>query len=214
MKTTTTQNQTAQSMNAKPRQGASKNPAATAIDIVRRIIGEFTYHPSDIRTAVQEVGHSMTVKLQVNRADMPRVLGKQGTHFRALESLVAAIGAKAGLTLRFQLVEPAVGMPDRYDPFTAKEEWNSANAVQLLSEIADATFMGKTSIRVIDGEDYQSSIELTLTAVEKRAIIDAVAGAAKVLFKAIGRAQGRFLVVDIILPGGNNAGVLEETWSH
>lgn len=177
-------------------------PEQLATELLTRIIKEITFHHENIRVTSSQLGRSHTLAIQVHKGDMPRVLGKSGAHIKALETLAAAIGASGGVTIRLRLLEPEVGEPDRYEQFRPAENWNSSHVVLLLSDLVEAIF-GSSKVEIFDGEDCTSALEVTIATRENKAVIDAIGNALKVLFKAIGRANGRILTLDIATDSPN-----------
>jgi uncharacterized protein len=63
-------------------------------------------HPDDIKITrlVDEMG--VLLKLQVNEADMPKVVGKSGQTVKSLKTLLRLIGSKINLRINLKIIEP------------------------------------------------------------------------------------------------------------
>jgi predicted RNA-binding protein YlqC (UPF0109 family) len=175
-----------------------KSPQEICVDILTRILDQFTYHPENRKVWAAAVGRSWIIKIQLHRADTPRAVGERGSHVRALEMIAAAIGAKAGANIRTQLLEPEVGLPERYHKFKPMESWNSAEVKAIAEQIAEHAFVAPATVTIHDGEDFTSTLEIVVDRSENKNLASTMQQAMQVVFNAIGKANGRILVVDVV----------------
>jgi predicted RNA-binding protein YlqC (UPF0109 family) len=178
----------------------TNKPEQIAVELVNRILAEFTYEHEHRRVFAEAVGRSFVIKIQLHRADTPRAVGERGSHIQALDRVVAAVGNKSGVNMRAQLIEPEVGEKSQYGRFKPATNWNREGILKLLTDIGNAVFLGKTSVRLHEagGTDITSSVELHVERTENRQLVEVVAGALKILFNAIGKANGRLLFLDVV----------------
>jgi len=185
-------------------------PEEIAAWLARRVLEEITFHKSDLHVTPTQVGRSCMIKVQVHKADMPRAIGSGGLHHRALDTLIAAIGIKYAVNMRVNLVEPEVGRPERYERFEASHNWNSEPVVALLRDICAAVFITSAEVSAHDAADATTNLEVTVSAREPRKIIEPIGKALQVLFNAIGKANGRIVLLDVAIEGENTARDLSE----
>ncbi len=176
----------------------TNNPQETCVNILTRILDQFTYHPETRKVWAVAVGRSWMVKLQLHRADTPRVVGERGSHIRALDTISAAIGAKNGVNIRTQLLEPEVGLPERYHKFKPAENWNTEAVTKLADDICASVFVSPYAVKVNDGADFTSTIEIQIDRSENKTLVDTIQKAMQVVFNAVGKANGRILFVDVV----------------
>lgn len=175
-----------------------------ARSIVERIVKEIALHTNDVRTSLESLGRVWMINVQVNRGDMPRIIGKGGAHSQALSTIIAAIAAKTGEQIRLSIVEPAVGVKDRYPSFAPNFSWNAAPAMTLLSDICDATLPGKSTIRNLDSVNMATVLEVRVDPRVRFDILRGLQSALNTLFNAIGKANGRLLTVELLTPSESN----------
>lgn len=176
-------------------------PQDTAAWLVRRILEEITFHHADLHVTPTQVGRSWMIKVQVNRADMPRVIGGGGLHHRALDTIVAAVGVKNAVNMRLHVLEPDVGRPERFEKFEASHNWNAEPVVRLLRDICAAVFITQAEVSARDVADATTNLEVILSGKEPRKIIEPIGKALSALFNAIGKANGRIVMVDVAVEG-------------
>jgi len=175
------------------------SPQDACVQILTRILDQITYHAEDRKVWAVAIGRSWMIKMQLHRADTPRVVGERGSHIKAIDALTTVIGAKSGVTIRSQLLEPEVGSTERYHKFKPAAAWNSAEVKKIAEAICEATFSAPAKIEIHDGDDFTSTLEVIVDRSENHMLVDTVCDAMKVLFNAIGKANGRILFVDKVV---------------
>lgn len=170
---------------------------AFAKDIILRILREITLHPQHIKLTESPLGRTTTIKIQVNRGDMPRVIGSKGAHAMALETLVGIIGRRQNALLKTRVIEPEVGEQDRFSKFAPREEWDKQKVQDLMTDIVESIFQYPVRVEVMDGEEYQSVCEVFVSQGENKELVQTVNAALNPLFVAIGKANGRLLTVNV-----------------
>jgi predicted RNA-binding protein YlqC (UPF0109 family) len=175
----------------------TNSPEALSQDILSRILREITLHPQHIRISNSPLGRTHTIKVQVHRGDMSRVIGSGGSHAQALTRLVQMIGQKRGVVVNMRMLEPEIGEKDKYQPFEPREQWPKERAEAIMRDIAEAVFDHAVKVEAFDGEDYMSIIEVTVSSRENRQLVTLLQETVTPLFNAIGKANGRHLTVNI-----------------
>ena len=172
-------------------------PAEQAMDITRRLLEQITLHPKDIQISNSPLGRLHTIKIQVNKGDMKRVVGQGGSHARAITTLIELIGRAHGAQIKSRIIEPVKGTDDRHSAFTPREEWNREPVRQVIQDIADTVFEFESKTEVADGEDFLSVIEVYVSPRERTQMVAMVTELLKPLVVAIGKANGRHLSLNI-----------------
>jgi len=138
------------------------------------------------------------IKIQRHRADTPRAVGERGSHIKAIDQLCSVIGAKGGVNIRTQLLEPEVGSTERYHKFKPAASWNSEAVKSIAQDICEATLTIPVEVKVHDGEDFTSTLEIVVDRSENHMLVDTVTKSMEVLMNAVGKANGRILFVDVV----------------
>jgi predicted RNA-binding protein YlqC (UPF0109 family) len=178
---------------------ATSTAADIAVNLVGRIVREFTFHHDDLKIWVELMGRVQIVYMQTHKADMPRVIGKQGAHRNALFNLTEMIGQRYKAELRFENVEPEAGEVERFKPFQAAGRWDSRPIVQLMKDCCQSIFQYETKVSITDsGHTPTSNLQVVVSNQENMQYTARAAEILKVLFNAIGKRHGRILLVDLI----------------
>lgn len=94
-------------------------------DYVEAIVKPIVDNPGDVKVErrVDEMG--VLLSLEVNPADMGRVIGRQGRTAKAIRTLLRILGAKENARLNLKIVEPGgkeVTVPEEKEEKAEKEE--------------------------------------------------------------------------------------------
>ncbi len=171
------------------------------LDLFRRIVTEIISHPENLVIEPKVFTQSIVLTVQAHAADTPRLIGEGAANYKALVTVATALGARAGLRVSVPPIrEPVVGAPDRYK-FNANDHWPKDRIVRLLTETAQATFAEPDAVEVKlfdDDSTVSTTIELWVARNERSALVFALGAALRVLFDAIGKANGRLIYLDVI----------------
>ncbi len=182
----------------------NRQPDDIAVDLITALVKEITRYHDDLDIRTTSIGRTCIIKIQPHRADMGKVTGSKGAHIKALNALAMMIGAKHGMNIRIQLVEPEVGRIDSHLPFEPNPVWNSAEVLQLLASLCDAVFRHPVEIET-DEEGITTTIAVIVNERESMPLVMAANDAILVMFNAIGKANGRNIIVDVSSRRGMNA---------
>ncbi len=170
----------------------------TADEILKRIISEMVAHPKEIEIVEFRLGRTVDWKISVHPEDESRVIGTGGGNVRALKRLAIEIGRCQRILCGAEVVNSPNRVPQPHVFFAGKEEWNAANLIQIASDVADILFPKVGEVRVIDGPEFRSVIEVNLKGHEQAHRILMILDILQPLFCAMGKANGRHLRIDIV----------------
>lgn len=164
-------------------------------EMLATLVRGFTRFHKDLTMEATDYGPSLTmIRAQANRADHPRVVGSQGKHVMALQSLCRRIGELHGANVQFSLIEPVRGEKLPPEPFVLSPKWKPGTIVAMLESVLSWVLPGaKVKVR----EDAHTVL------VVKSEPDTEIALALNLLFRAIGRNQGR--VVDVVIENNGQA---------
>jgi len=168
--------------------------------MLRRMILEIILHPQHLQIKTTGLTRSMTINIQAHKGDTSRIIGTSGAHFRAFKALMAAMGARRGITVTMPKVqEPVIGEADNYPPLRESDEWPQVKIMELVRDVALAIFKYPEAVKVLtqDGEGAVTAVELLVDKSEKL-LADALQPHLETLLEAIGNTHGRtikFLIV-------------------
>jgi predicted RNA-binding protein YlqC (UPF0109 family) len=181
------------------------SPAADiAVNLVERVLREITFHHDKLKVWVESMGRVQILYVQCHKGDMPRVIGKHGAHRNALFNLVEYIGLRYSTELRMENVEPQTGEVERFAPFVPSRTWDSGQKVhgpivQLLRDFCQSVFAYETLVSITDSSHTPTSrLQVIVSDQEQMQRTVRIAEALKVLFNAVGKKNGRILLVDVI----------------
>ena len=79
--------------------------AALSTAVLTHIATSLADEPDQVTVATEARGRRVTLRLNVAQQDMGRVIGRRGRTAQAIRALVAAAGAKEGLTTSVDIVD-------------------------------------------------------------------------------------------------------------
>ena len=83
--------------------GRDEAPLSTAV--LTHIATSLADEPDEVTVVPEARGRRVTLRLNVAQGDMGRVIGRRGRTAQAIRALVAAAGAKEGLTTSVDIVD-------------------------------------------------------------------------------------------------------------
>ncbi len=173
--------------------------ADTITGLLRRIVSEFILSPKELRFEVNEMANSMTINIVATRGDVRRIIGTDGAHFKALSAFAQAMGRTLGVTVDMdQVDEPITGAMDRYPEFAVNENWPEERVRKLCEDMAGAVFKSSWGLELVSRKNGTSNIDLTVYGEPDTLHVQSMGAAFKILFKAIGRANGRRLYLNVV----------------
>jgi len=85
--------------------GASGGEGALATAVLTHIATSLADEPGEVRIETEPRGRRVTLRLSLAQQDMGRVIGRRGRTAQAIRALVAAAGAKEGLSTSVDIVD-------------------------------------------------------------------------------------------------------------
>jgi predicted RNA-binding protein YlqC (UPF0109 family) len=85
--------------------GDATDRAATAARVLAYVATSLSEDPSAVTVDVRDQGHKVLLSLNVGPNDMGRVIGRRGRTAQAIRTLVAAAGARDGVTTSVDIVD-------------------------------------------------------------------------------------------------------------
>ena len=172
-----------------------------ALELLRRILTELVAHPENLRIEYRALTASLTIMIQADTGDTPRLIGEQAQNYRALCAIMAAVGAAAGYRVAIPPIqEPVIGAPSRYR-FEPNPDWPKERILKLLRDVAEAVFAHSGGMECMEFDDPANGIttvEVHVSRLENPKVVDVLRPAIGRMFDAIGKANGHLLAVDII----------------
>lgn len=75
-------------------------------DLLEQVIRQMVDLPDQVEITVHESAHTAAFDIEVADSDVGKVLGRKGSHARALRLLFGAIYGKHGKRLHLQVIDP------------------------------------------------------------------------------------------------------------
>lgn len=162
---------------------------SAAKDLLRQIVAGYVSHPQALQIEASLIGTTIVMRLDPHAEDFGKIVGSRGNNFHALQTIFSAAAAKAGKRLNLILKDKPRAYCD-LPPFRANPNWQRGPFETLLRTTLSAAINGEYTLS-------QGDVENT-TVYEIGAVKEAeeVAKAVHTIFHAIGKAQGRFVLIN------------------
>ena len=151
-----------------------------------------------LEVIADEGSNTVTVSIRCHYADMPRVIGRKGAHFKALREILTVIGRRSGRVVNVPRLMPAVvgiGQRDFHPPFKLNPNWPREEIGRLIHDTANACF-GPVGFATVD-RDTEHRMFSIVTDAGSRAEATELAEAFQVLFSSIATSANGSLSVDL-----------------
>ena len=170
------------------------------VDLFKRVVAAMCDHPDSLVVTARPLRASVSVSVQAHAVDTSRLIGSGGQNYWALSTIASAIGARRKIRVKVPPIrEPVVGEPARFE-FKADPNWPRARILALLDETLAATFFHPVASNVDDDEEFfTTTVEVTMDRRERMGWVDRFGNALAIIFDAIGRTNGRVLMIDFIV---------------
>lgn len=167
--------------------------------VLSRILAEIVLNPKALSVGAAAAEGFATVRITCASSDTGKIIGRSGSHFRALQAICNAWGARNGLEVELRkIAEAGDHAPKPYPRFQSRADWPKEKLVDLAEAMAFLVFKDDTSILVDcldDSED--STIKISVARDEPVELVKAMGTAFHVLLRAAGNLNGRMLSVRI-----------------
>lgn len=163
---------------------------------LRGVVEAFTDHHEDLTIEARALGRVMIVVLQAHAAETPRIIGSQGKHVSALQTLLDRVGRRMEKRIRLEIKEAQRGEKRPLRPYEANDEWNPEPMRKLLARIVRET-IGHPNPKVqYDRVENCCNFRVEQRAGEDLELDPELANAIDRLLCAVGRHQGQQVFLD------------------
>jgi predicted RNA-binding protein YlqC (UPF0109 family) len=166
-------------------------------DLVQRLLSGLVVNSKDIELVVKGSDKSALVDVRCNAADCQKVIGKQGSHFKAIGLIAELAADHLDVVYKLRSLLPSVvGEASVYhrQPFVYNPNWPKAEIEKLLIDVLRMT-TGQRAI--IKHEQDQSYARMTVDIEADEGLLDELRTPINKLFNSIGIANGVAIIVDI-----------------
>jgi predicted RNA-binding protein YlqC (UPF0109 family) len=131
-------------------------------DFLRNILSRIVYHPEDIEILTTIFRGAVYWNIRANADDQPKIIGKGGTHIRALTFLVAEMGLSADSMYKLKLSEPEHGQRSDSTKPPTPANYNAEPAAELLLAALETIFGKDTATIITTGTGYAFDFEIRM----------------------------------------------------
>lgn len=129
--------------------------------LTRRLLNRIIYHPENLEIEHTEFHGAVYWNVTAHADDQPKIIGKGGTHIRALTFLIAEIGLSADSMYKLKLNEPEVGTRTESTQASPKN-YDATPAAQILQEVLESIF-GPESVTIrTTGKGFDFEFEIVM----------------------------------------------------
>lgn len=129
-------------------------------DFLQNVLSRIVHHPEDVQVIPTVFRGAVYWEIRANADDQPKLIGRGGTHIRALAFLVAEIGLASGEMYKLKLSEPEHGQRSPAVKPTTPTKYNPVHASKLLLDVTELIF-GKDSCSITTtatGNEFEFAI--------------------------------------------------------
>lgn len=185
----------------------------STLELVRALVSSYILHPKKLLLTGSEIDGRVYLEMRAAFDDQPKLIGKQGSHIKALRFLLREIGLGQNIDYNLTLLEPIPGSrgePEKPRPVSFYE---TKEAHELLERAASALVLGQVrvdcaripgdrpcsylfTITPRDANDYADLITPDDADPEEQTVI----GALGTLFRAYANKAGVQFKIDVKKP--------------
>lgn len=166
------------------------------LECLKALVGTFVApeHERDFEWDAKAIGPSFRIKVRVNRADMMRLVGRAGQHWRAIETMARLMGEACGIHVTMKLMEPEVGERVVYPDFAADPGWPRGEVFTLVDGLMSACFTKARPNVKLEDDDGETLVLVEVAASEPKEKVAEVMKAMSTLMDTTGKSRGRRLL--------------------
>ena len=169
------------------------------LSLMRDIVQAFTQFHGDLEINGARSGGTVICNIRAHCSDHPKIVGTRGVNIRALQSIARAMGERLGGEITLNLLEAKPGVKLPLTNFKENPQWDSGPATGLLQRLLRAVCFDPFTV-----EEVSASPTTIFAITPSAADFDAIRGtnheAIHCIWHAIGKSQGRFILVEFIDP--------------
>jgi predicted RNA-binding protein YlqC (UPF0109 family) len=118
-------------------------------EILIQLIGSYTFLPEYLDVEAKEHLGSTYFRAHVHGDDFPAVVGRQGSHIKALQCFVAAVGEAAGEVYAISLSEPTMPRTRQsFDRVPFQTNYDPEPAGDLMRELLGMVGLGQHTVEI------------------------------------------------------------------
>lgn len=159
--------------------------------ILGEIVRGFTDHHHDLEINVASLGHILMISLRAHASETPRIIGSQGRHVSALQTIMDRVGGVIGRRVRLEVKEAIRGEKQRLRPYEVDPNWSPDRLQRILEKLTIATTGDRTPVVEVQRAGDAAMFRIVGRGGEKIAADHDVALAIDRIMLAIGRHQGQ-----------------------
>lgn len=169
--------------------------------LFREILNELVLSPGFLKVYAVAMTKSIMLRIEASAGDMGRIIGEKGAHFKSLRAICGAVGHKFKVDIELPpLPESRTKRADRYEKFQGRDDWKKEKITDLIRRAAVLVFRHEEAVEVsvADLPDFISTYTVSVATAEPALLVEAMSAALKILFNAVGKANGRTLIVEVV----------------
>ena len=175
---------------------------AKLCDLLRELLGQLVMRPSDLRLESDTVTNTLTVSVSCHAEDAPRIIGKAGSHHKALLRIARAIGERERLRVYVEVSAPRMTHQQierrEHWGFEPDPNWPRKGITRLLAQTCRMVFGDCMELESTDDEGQNKTMfAVSVSAHEPLELVLAMVSDLNTLFNAIGKRNGRLLQIDV-----------------
>lgn len=168
-------------------------------DLIISLVTGLIKYPNRLVVHEDFSGETMTeLSLSLHGADVPRVKGKNGRHFKAVKRLVEIAGRKLGLTCDLTMIRPTPTAPaERFPTYVYNPDWPRESVRNIIEQVFNScTVVGAKRISHTE-KGGRCRFEVVVNAIEKADLIEDVVANLTPLLTAIGMNAGCVVALSV-----------------
>ena len=115
--------------------------------LVSQVVKAFTDHHDDLEIQVTALGNILIIGIRAHASETPRIIGQQGRHVAALQTILGRVGKIIGRRIRLEIREAIKGEKSKLLPYRPNPDWTPGPMTELLRLLLAAT-TGDTDVEI------------------------------------------------------------------
>lgn len=170
--------------------------------LIETLVKEITTNKDQVTVEGVALATKTLIRIEVHPSEVGRVIGEHGAHISALRKVALAISYKTKTIFEIlDLEEPDKSIvPLRYGRFQGSDDWPKEKITKIVELTSMSVFKNEIAVEVevLDMKNFTSAYTIHVDRREESDIVRVIQPAFTALFNAIGRINGRVLIVEIV----------------
>lgn len=163
--------------------------AGLAKELCQRMVAR----PQDVEVTAEAGGTLINIEIATNAADGRRIVGKGGSRFRAIWTLLRRAARKDGAAVGMERVRDLEKPSEEFPPYQFRPDWDAGGVVMFADKLAEMVLDGPVDVDIENGDH---SAKLIIQHCDDGNLLE-TARALNCVFEAIGTVAGCYLSVDL-----------------